>query len=68
MRWGRLRDRPADCCWSETEMLDKLDLVGRARPTLQIADAGEELKAPPAGPALFEIGDCVMPRTAFAAM
>ena len=30
--------------------------------------AGEELKAPPAGPALFEIGDCVMPRTAFAAM
>jgi hypothetical protein len=32
------------------------------------ADLGETLKARPGGPAVFDIGDCAGPRTAFEAM
>jgi hypothetical protein len=33
-----------------------------------VADLGEALKARPAGPAVFDIGDCAVPRTVFEAM
>lgn len=39
-----------------------------ARPLLQVTTIPDALKALPAGPAVFEIGDCFMPRTAFEAM
>jgi 2,4-dienoyl-CoA reductase-like NADH-dependent reductase (Old Yellow Enzyme family)/thioredoxin reductase len=45
-----------------------LDLVVPTRPLLPAAALGEALKALAAGPPIFEVGDCVLPRTAFEAM
>lgn len=53
---------------AETETLDRLDLVVPARPMLPVTTLADALKALPTGPAVFDIGDCVMPRTAFEAM
>ncbi len=53
---------------TETERLDGLDLVVPTRPMLPVNALAEALKALPAGPAVFDIGDCVQPRTAFEAM
>jgi 2,4-dienoyl-CoA reductase-like NADH-dependent reductase (Old Yellow Enzyme family)/thioredoxin reductase len=48
--------------------LRDLDLVVPTRPMVPAADLGEALKARPGGPAVFDIGDCAVPRTAFEAM
>jgi NADPH-dependent 2,4-dienoyl-CoA reductase/sulfur reductase-like enzyme len=45
-----------------------LDLVVPTRPMVPLSELGDALKALPAGPAVFEVGDCVQPRTAFEAM
>ncbi len=52
----------------EMERLSGLDLVVPTRPMLAVSGLADALKALPVGPAVFEIGDCVMPRTAFEAM
>ena len=49
-------------------MPEALDLVVPTPPMVQVAGLGDALKALPSGPAVFEIGDCVPPRTAFEAM
>ena len=48
--------------------LHGLDLVVPARPMVPVCALGEALKALEAGPAVFEVGDCREPRTAFEAM
>ena len=48
--------------------LSDLDLVVPTRPMVPACELGEALKALPDGPAVFDIGDCVLPRTAFEAM
>ena len=48
--------------------LGELDLVVPTRPMMPVSDLGEALKALPGGPAVFDIGDCSVPRTAFEAM
>ncbi len=45
-----------------------LDLVVPARPMESQMGLAEILKAVPGGPAVFEVGDCVVPRTAFEAI
>jgi NADPH-dependent 2,4-dienoyl-CoA reductase/sulfur reductase-like enzyme len=45
-----------------------LDLVVPTRPMIPACVLGEALKAVDGGPAVFEVGDCREPRTAFAAM
>jgi NADPH-dependent 2,4-dienoyl-CoA reductase/sulfur reductase-like enzyme len=45
-----------------------LDLVVPTRPMVPVSEVGEALKARPAGPTVFDIGDCAVPRTAFEAM
>ena len=52
----------------EVERLSGLDLVVPTRPMLAVSGLADALKALPGGPPVFEIGDCVMPRTAFEAM
>jgi 2,4-dienoyl-CoA reductase-like NADH-dependent reductase (Old Yellow Enzyme family)/thioredoxin reductase len=52
----------------EDVKLRDLDLVVPTRPMVPVADLGEALKARAGGPAVFDIGDCAMPRTAFEAM
>jgi hypothetical protein len=52
----------------EDVKLHSLDLVVPTRPMVPAADLGETLKALPGGPAVFDIGDCAGPRTAFEAM
>jgi NADH dehydrogenase FAD-containing subunit len=52
----------------EDVKLYDLDLVVPTRPMVPASEIGEALKALPGGPAVFDIGDCVMPRTAFEAM
>ena len=48
--------------------LHALDLVVPTRPMLPVNALGDALKALDGGPAVFEIGDCREPRTAFEAM
>jgi 2,4-dienoyl-CoA reductase-like NADH-dependent reductase (Old Yellow Enzyme family)/thioredoxin reductase len=48
--------------------LHNVDLVVPTRPMVPAADLGEALEALPGGPAVFDIGDCAVPRTAFEAM
>jgi 2,4-dienoyl-CoA reductase-like NADH-dependent reductase (Old Yellow Enzyme family)/thioredoxin reductase len=48
--------------------LRALDLVVPTRPMVPACGLGEALKALVNGPAVFEVGDCVAPRTAFEAM
>ena len=48
--------------------LHDLDLVVPTRPMVPVSDLGEALKALPGGPAVFDVGDCVVPHTAFEAM
>lgn len=48
--------------------LHDLDLVVPTRPMVPVSEVGEGLKALPDGPAVFDIGDCAVPRTAFEAM
>jgi NADPH-dependent 2,4-dienoyl-CoA reductase/sulfur reductase-like enzyme len=48
--------------------LGELDLVVPTRPMVPVSGLGEALKAVPGGPAVFDIGDCAVPRTAFEAM
>ncbi|HEU4438410.1 MAG TPA: FAD-dependent oxidoreductase [Methylomirabilota bacterium] len=48
--------------------LDDLDLVVPTRPMVPVSQLGEALKALPGGPAVFDIGDCAVPRTTFEAM
>ena len=48
--------------------LGDLDLVVPTRPMVPSADLAEALAARPGGPAVFDIGDCAVPRTAFEAM
>jgi NADPH-dependent 2,4-dienoyl-CoA reductase/sulfur reductase-like enzyme len=48
--------------------LRDLDLVVPTRPMVPVSEVGEALKARPAGLTVFDIGDCVVPRTAFEAM
>jgi 2,4-dienoyl-CoA reductase-like NADH-dependent reductase (Old Yellow Enzyme family)/thioredoxin reductase len=48
--------------------LGELDLVVPTRPMVPVSELGEALKARPEGPAVFEVGDCAVPRTAFEAM
>jgi len=45
-----------------------LDLIVPARPMVPQMNLAEILKAVPGGPAVFDIGDCVVPRTAFEAI
>ncbi len=45
-----------------------LELVVPTRPMVPDSEVGEGLKALPGGPAVFDIGDCALPRTAFEAM
>jgi 2,4-dienoyl-CoA reductase (NADPH2) len=45
-----------------------LDLIVPARPMVSQMTLAEMLKAVPGGPAVFDVGDCVVPRTAFEAM
>jgi hypothetical protein len=48
--------------------LRDLDLVVPTRPLVPVCALGETLKALDHGPAVFEVGDCREPRTAFDAM
>jgi 2,4-dienoyl-CoA reductase-like NADH-dependent reductase (Old Yellow Enzyme family)/thioredoxin reductase len=48
--------------------LHALDLVVPTRPMVPVSALGDALKALDGGPAVFEIGDCREPRTAFEAM
>lgn len=48
--------------------LHGLDLVVPTRPMVPVCALGEALKALEGGPAIFEVGDCREPRTAFEAM
>jgi NADPH-dependent 2,4-dienoyl-CoA reductase/sulfur reductase-like enzyme len=48
--------------------LEHLDLVVPTRPRVAVNELAEALKTLPAGPPVFEVGDCVVPRTAFEAM
>jgi hypothetical protein len=48
--------------------LGDLDLVVPTRPMVPTTELGEALKALLGGLAVFDIGDCVVPRTAFEAM
>jgi len=52
----------------EDVKLRDLDLVVPTRPMVPVSEVGDALKALPGGPAIFDIGDCVVPRTAFEAM
>lgn len=52
----------------EDVKLSDLDLVVPTRPMVPVSELGEALEALPGGPAVFDIGDCVVPRTAFEAM
>jgi 2,4-dienoyl-CoA reductase-like NADH-dependent reductase (Old Yellow Enzyme family)/thioredoxin reductase len=52
----------------EDVKLGNLDLVVPTRPMVPASELGEALKALPGGPVVFDIGDCVVPRTAFEAM
>ncbi len=52
----------------EDMKLHDLDLVVPTRPMVPATELGEALEALPGGPAVFDIGDCVVPRTAFEAM
>jgi len=45
-----------------------LDLVVPTRPRVAESGLGEALKTLAGGPSVFEVGDCVVPRTAFEAM
>ncbi len=45
-----------------------LDLVIPARPMVPQMNLAEILKTVPGGPAVFDVGDCVVPRTAFEAI
>jgi 2,4-dienoyl-CoA reductase-like NADH-dependent reductase (Old Yellow Enzyme family)/NAD(P)-dependent dehydrogenase (short-subunit alcohol dehydrogenase family) len=49
-------------------VLDGLDLVVPTRPLVPAGDLAAALAADPGGPAVFEVGDGVQPRTAFEAM
>lgn len=48
--------------------VDGLDLVVPTRPRMAANELSEALKALPDGPPVFEVGDCVVPRTAFEAI
>jgi hypothetical protein len=48
--------------------LGGLDLVVPTRPRVAESGLGEALKTLAGGPSVFEVGDCVVPRTAFEAM
>jgi len=48
--------------------INNLDVVIPTRPMVAASKLGEALKALPDGPAVFEVGDCVLPRTAFEAI
>jgi 2,4-dienoyl-CoA reductase-like NADH-dependent reductase (Old Yellow Enzyme family)/thioredoxin reductase len=52
----------------EDVKLRDLDLVVPTRPMVPSADLADALAARPGGPAVFDIGDCAVPRTAFEAM
>jgi 2,4-dienoyl-CoA reductase-like NADH-dependent reductase (Old Yellow Enzyme family)/thioredoxin reductase len=52
----------------EDTLLRDLDLVVPTRPMVPEAELGDALKTLPAGPAVFDVGDCLAPRTAFEAM
>jgi NADPH-dependent 2,4-dienoyl-CoA reductase/sulfur reductase-like enzyme len=59
---ARLRRKGTD-----TE-LHGLDLVVAARPMVSEVVLGDALKAAAGAPPVYDLGDCVMPRTAFEAM
>ena len=48
--------------------IGELDLVVPTRPMVQVCELAEALKALPHGPLVYDVGDCVLPRTAFEAM
>jgi 2,4-dienoyl-CoA reductase-like NADH-dependent reductase (Old Yellow Enzyme family) len=48
--------------------IEGLDLVVPTRPRVAVNELAEALKALPCGPPVYEVGDCVVPRTAFDAM
>jgi NADPH-dependent 2,4-dienoyl-CoA reductase/sulfur reductase-like enzyme len=48
--------------------LQGLDIIVPARPMLSHTTIGDALRALADGPPVFDIGDCVLPRTAFEAM
>ena len=48
--------------------LTGLDLVVSTRPRVAVNELAEALKTRAGGPPVFEVGDCVVPRTAFEAM
>jgi 2,4-dienoyl-CoA reductase-like NADH-dependent reductase (Old Yellow Enzyme family)/thioredoxin reductase len=52
----------------EDSKLGDVDLVVPTRPMVPVVELGDALAALPGGPAVFDIGDCVRPRTAFEAM
>jgi 2,4-dienoyl-CoA reductase-like NADH-dependent reductase (Old Yellow Enzyme family)/thioredoxin reductase len=52
----------------EEVKLGDLDLVVPTRPMVPATKLGEALKTLPDGPAVFDVGDCAVPRTAFEAM
>lgn len=52
----------------EDIVIEGLDLVVPTRPLVSVTELGEALKALPDGPPIFEVGDCIQPRTAFEAV
>ena len=71
-RLARLEELSADGALlrraGEEIELHALDLVVPTRPMVAVCALGEALKALDGGPAVFEVGDCREPRTAFDAM
>jgi 2,4-dienoyl-CoA reductase-like NADH-dependent reductase (Old Yellow Enzyme family)/thioredoxin reductase len=59
---ARLRQADAEI------MLDALDVVVPTRPLAPVVGLAGALAAAPGAPAVFSVGDCVLPRTAFEAM
>lgn len=52
----------------ETIEVTGVDLVVPTRPLVLVTELGDALKATPGGAPVFEIGDCLQPRTAFEAV
>jgi NADPH-dependent 2,4-dienoyl-CoA reductase/sulfur reductase-like enzyme len=55
-------------CSNEDSKLDGLDLVVPSRPMVPARSVATVLGDLPGGPLVYEVGDCVVPRTAFEAM
>ncbi|MBI4011405.1 MAG: hypothetical protein HY359_03775, partial [Candidatus Rokubacteria bacterium] len=52
----------------ETIEVTGLDLVVPTRPLVPVTELGDALRATPGSAPVFEVGDCLQPRTAFEAV